>query len=110
MRLCAALALVLVALVVVTVRAAQRPRTRAPVAVDAEGDEPPPAADPTPRSFGPPPAHPTVERREVGGVGHLRGRLLFPPDVYANEVEVAAEGFSRRIDAHVDDDDRFDVH
>src|SRR5689334_21776870 len=103
MRLCAALALVLVALVVVTVRAAQRPRAGAPVAVDAEVAEPPPPADPTPRAFAPPPTRPIVERREAGGIGHLRGRLLFPPDVWANSVNVEAEDFARIIRARVDD-------
>jgi hypothetical protein len=112
MRLCAALALVLVALVVLTVGAAQRPAKRAPAAADVDVDvaDPPPTLAPTPRAFAAPRAGPRVEPREAGGIGHLRGRLFFPDDLRTSNLDVVAEDFTRRVTALLDDDDRFEVH
>ena len=105
MRLCAALAVVLVALVVVTVRGLRRPPKRPPPTdVEIAAIDPPETAAPRATSAAP-------IRRESEGVAHLRGRVLFPAGVEATEdLEVAAEDPTRRVIARITDDGRFDIH
>jgi hypothetical protein len=105
MRLCAALAVVLVALLVVTVRGLRRPPKRPPTTeVDIAAIDPPETAAPRPTSAAP-------IRRESEGAAHLRGRVLFPAGVEVTEdLEVAAEDATRRVIARITDDGRFDIH
>jgi hypothetical protein len=111
MRLCAALALVLVALVVLTVKAAQRPTRPAPAVVDIDVEAPEIAAPraPAPLARPAPRAPAPADHRETRGTAHLRGRLLFPTDERAETLEVVAENFSRRVRARIDDD-QFELH
>ena len=105
MRLFAALAVVLVALVVVTVRGLRRPPRRPPPTdVEIAAIDPPETAARGATS-------PAPIRRESDGIAHLRGRVLFPAGVEAAEdLEVAAEGPTRRVIAQITEDRRFDIH
>src|SRR5436190_16983564 len=107
MRLCAALALVLVALVVVTVKATQRhPRP------SSTSIEPAPAA--SPRAAARAPERAAAARAapvEPGGMAHLRGRLLLPAGVDpTSALDVMAEGSVRRFRALIPDDTRYEIH
>jgi hypothetical protein len=105
MRLCAALALVLVALVVLTVKVARRhPRhAPAPAATEVAALE---APVPTPAR-----APARIAHGESGGIALLRGRLLFPAGVERmSSLEVVAESGARRFHALIPDNDRFEIH
>src|SRR5262245_7289907 len=106
MRLCAALALVLVALVVLTVKAGRRPaRGAAPASRDDAELAPAPARAGAPSAPAQPAGH------EPGGIAHLRGHVLFPAGVKPNDhLDVTAEDPSRTFAALVGDDGRFEVH
>jgi hypothetical protein len=106
MRLCAALALVLIALVVLTVKTGRRPpRRAAPVGRDDAQLAPARVRASVPSPSSPPAA------RELRGIAHLRGRVLFPPGVTPTpHVKVVADDSSRAFDALVHDDGRFEFH
>jgi len=105
MRLCAALALVLVALVVATVKTTQRHPQRSAISIEREPDE-------TAKTVSSPPptrAAPAAPAESAGGIAHLRGRLLLPPGAErSEELVVVAEGTAREFRAEIHDDDEDD--
>ena len=107
MRLCAALAVVLVALVVMTVRTIRRPH-RHPPPVDRELVELAPAA-PAPRPYLPTAAAP----RPSSGIAHLRGRALLPAGHGSDgmhDLSVTADDGTRTFDARAMKGGRFAFH
>jgi len=106
MRLCAALAVVLVALVVVTVKANQRHPRRAAASIEPVLAEPLPETAPAPAR-----SSPSLPRYESGGIAHLRGHLLFPAgEERSNDLVVVAEGTTRQFRAHAPDGVRYEIH
>ncbi len=104
MRLCAALALVLVALVVVTVRVTRRRPARAATPIATARAAPERRAS-APRESAAPAA------REAAGSASLRGRVLLPPGGETiTDLEVVADDGARRFVALIRDHDRYEIH
>jgi len=104
MRLCAALALVLVTLVVVTVRVTRRRPAHAATPIATERAAPEPRAS-APRESAAPSA------REPAGIASLRGRVLLPPGGETmTDLEVIADDGARRFVALIRDRDRYEIH